>query len=120
MTIASKAVALSRERQDTRRTVTLTFTGAYVAGGDTLDLTLINNSKGVDGMKNFSRVPDFFEALNQPIAFQVQLIIGADNKTHKVKIWDEVAGTELAAGAYPAGLTPADIITIAFDTRQGV
>lgn len=118
MTIAAAAVALQRDRQNTRRTVNLTFTGNYVAGGDTLDLTLLTNLKGIDGMKTFSRVPDFFEALNQPIAFQIQLIIGADNKTHKVKIWDEVAGTELAAGAYPAGLTAATI-TIAFDVRQG-
>lgn len=120
MSVASKGLALNRTRTDTTRVAALTLSGAYVALGDTVDLTLLTNPKGIDAMKQFSRVPDFFEVMNCPIAFNFQLITGVDNKSHKLKIWDEVAGTELAAGAYPAALTGADAITIAFYNKQGV
>lgn len=120
MTIASNARLLQRTRQDTRRVIQLIFSGNYVTGGDNLDLTAISNALGIDGFKNFSRVPNSFEVLNGPAGYKIEIIKGATTALNLVKIFDIAAAAELAAAGYPAALSGATDVTVAFDLRQGV
>lgn len=120
MAVAAKGIDLGRARRKVRRVLSLTLSGNYVTAGDTLDLTAITNPKGIDGMKNFSRLPDYYEVLNKPAAYGVQVIPGTTLANTKVKIWDNAAAAELAQAGYPGALTGADAIQIAFSLDQGV
>jgi hypothetical protein len=81
---------------------TITASGSYSTGGDTLDLT------------NQSFIPA--DALPKQVSiftqtgqvFNYAWVLGAALNNGKVKIY-QAGGTELGAGAYPAGIT-GDII----------
>ena len=81
---------------------TLTATGSYVTGGDTLDLT--NQSLIPAGA--LPKQLSVFTQTGQ--VFTYAWILGSALTNGKLKIY-QAGGTELAAGAYPAGIT-ADII----------
>lgn len=104
----------------TRRLVGVTLSGVYATPGQVLDYTALTNPNGIDGGKNFGRIPEGEEVVNQPIGYQCQLVPGATLLTTRLKIWDEAAAAELANGAYPAALTGADAVVIALNHKTGV
>jgi hypothetical protein len=81
---------------------TITASGSYVTGGDTLDLT------------NQSLIPA--DALPKQVSvftqtgqvFSYTWVLGTALNNGKVKIY-QAGGTELAAGAYPAAITTDNI-----------
>lgn len=78
---------------------TLTFSGSYTTGGDTLDFT------PVMGLLPTSQAPVQVAAWSQggtPFAYVP--IQGSSFNNWKLKIF-QAGGAEIAAGAYPAGVT---------------
>lgn len=116
MAAASKLLSMSRGagNKQTRRTVAVTLSGNYAAGGQVIDLTALTNPSGIDGGRQFSRIPEAVALLNCPVGFNGQWVPGTTLANGKFKIWDEVAAAELAAAGYPGGLTGADAITLEF------
>jgi hypothetical protein len=97
----------------------LVFTGNYVTGGDTLDLTTIVGlvptaslplqiyAQSNGGATSFGAgVGGYYEVVQA----------GAALNTYKLKAYT-AGGTELAAGAYPASVT-SDVVTITITWRK--
>lgn len=121
MAAASKLKRMGVAERVTRRVITVTLSGSYAAGGQAIDLTALTNPLGLDGAKQFMEVPiaGDVEILNFPFAYQATWVVGTTLANGKLKIWDESAAAEFATGAYAAGLTGADSITIAVNTTTG-
>jgi len=81
---------------------TITASGSYATGGDTLDLS---NQSFIPSAQ-LPKQASIFSQNGQ--VFSYVFIRGAALNNSKVKIY-QAGGTELAAGAYPAGIT-GDII----------
>ena len=89
---------------------TLTFSGNYVSGGDTLDFTQIANQLASDTI-----VQAFAESQNGNSGYYIP-VQGAALNNWKLKAFVG-GGTEVAAGAYPAGVT-GDIVQLSITARK--
>lgn len=92
---------------------TLVFSGSYVSGGDTLNFNTASGTQGgmgADAIKSAS-LPTFSVILEAPVAgtpgsgYTYLYSPGTSQANGKVQLF--AGGTELAAGAYPAGVTGA-------------
>ena len=81
---------------------TITASGSYTTGGDTLDLT---NQSYIPSDALPKQVSIFTQT---GVVFSYTWILGSALNNGKMKIY-QAGGTELAAGAYPAAIT-SDII----------
>jgi hypothetical protein len=82
----------------------LVFSGNYVAGGDTLNLAQFSVKSAT--------VPLFGEIQGQTATkYAYKFVPGTALATCKVLLVDATTGLELAAGAYPAGVT-GDVLTL--------
>ena len=83
---------------------TLTFSGSYATGGDTLDFTTVASMLPSSQVLQVSA-----ESQNGNSDYYVP-VSGSALNTWKLKVFTG-GGTELSAGAYPAGVT-GDIVQI--------
>jgi hypothetical protein len=89
---------------------TLTFSGNYSTGGDTLDFTQI-----ADKIASTQVVQAFAQSLNGNSMYYVP-VQGSALNNWKLKVFNG-GGTELSAGAYPAGVT-GDVVQLTITTRK--
>ncbi len=88
---------------------TLTFSGSYPTGGDTLDFTQV-----ADKLPSTQIIQAFAESQNGNAGYYVA-IAGAAMNNWKLKAF--TGGTEVTAGAYPASVT-ADVVQLAITARK--
>ena len=88
----------------------LTFSGNYVTGGDTLDFTQVSNQMPSDTI-----VQVFAESQNGNSGYYIP-IQGTALNNWKLKAFVG-GGTEISAGAYPAGVT-SDIVQLSITARK--
>ena len=89
---------------------TLTFSGNYPTGGDTLDFTTVADKLASDQL-----VQVFADSQNGNSGYYVP-VQGTALNNWKLKAFVG-GGTEISAGAYPAGVT-ADIVQLAITARK--
>ena len=89
---------------------TLTFSGNYPTGGDTLDFTQI-----ADKLPSTQLVQVFAESQNGNGGYYVA-IAGSALNNWKLKAFNG-GGTEVTAGAYPASVTT-DVVQLAITARK--
>lgn len=89
---------------------TLTFSGNYATGGDTLDFTQITNVIPSDTI-----VQVFAESQNGNSGYYIP-VQGATLNSWKLKAFLG-GGTEVTAGAYPASVTT-DIVQLSITARK--
>lgn len=89
---------------------TLTFSGNYPTGGDTLDFTQV-----ADKLPSTQIIQAFAESQNGNSGYYVA-IAGSALNNWKLKAFTG-GGTEISAGAYPAGVT-SDIVQLAITARK--
>lgn len=89
---------------------TLTFSGNYPTGGDTLDFTTV-----ADKMPSTQIVQAFAESQNGNSGYYVA-IAGSALNNWKLKAFTG-GGTEISAGAYPASIT-GDVVQVAITARK--
>ena len=89
---------------------TLTFSGNYPTGGDTLDFTQV-----ADKLPSTQLVQVFVESQNGNSGYYVA-IAGSALNNWKLKAFNG-GGTEITAGAYPASVTT-DVVQIAITARK--
>jgi len=89
---------------------TLTFSGNYVSGGDTLDFTQVTNVLPSDTI-----VQVFAESQNGNSGYYIP-IQGAALNNWKLKAFVG-GGTEIGAGAYPGTVT-GDIVQLSITARK--
>ncbi|HEY2823071.1 MAG TPA: hypothetical protein VGJ06_18645 [Candidatus Acidoferrum sp.] len=89
---------------------TLTFTGSYATNGDTLDLTTVSEK-----LSSSQIVQIVADSINGNAMYYVAIVGNALNN-HKLKVFS-AGGTELAAGAYPVGVT-GDTVQIRIIARK--
>ncbi|HXL23026.1 MAG TPA: hypothetical protein VOA78_11210 [Candidatus Dormibacteraeota bacterium] len=89
---------------------TLTFTGNYPTGGDTLDFTQV-----ADKLPSTQVVQAFGESQNGNSGYYIA-VAGAALNNWKLKAFNG-GGTELTAGAYPASVTT-DIVQLSITARK--
>src|SRR5271157_1028193 len=89
---------------------TLTFSGNYVTGGDTLDYTQVSNQLPSDTI-----VQVFAESQNGNSGYYIP-IQGTALNNWKLKAFVG-GGTEISAGAYPASVTT-DIVQLSITARK--
>ncbi|HVA62318.1 MAG TPA: hypothetical protein VNF74_01235 [Terriglobales bacterium] len=119
MAIASALTSIDVTRRKVRRTLNLTLSGSYATGGDTLDLTATTNPNNLEGAKAFGRVPTVYAVANLPDGYGAEIVAGAALNNWKMK-WFTASNTELAAGAYPAGLSGATDIEVQIASRTNL
>lgn len=103
MPIALTVLDVDNSGKTTYVTCSLTFSGSYVTGGDTVDLTTIIG-KGRLGKTFQAFAPPIYGYGVSSAGYSLAFIPGTALNNGKMKI-NTAAATELAAGAYPAGLT---------------
>jgi hypothetical protein len=91
-------------------TATLTFSGSYPTGGDTLEFTLV-----ADKLPSTQIIQVFADRQNGSSGYYVP-VQGSALNDWKLKAFTG-GGTELSAGAYPAGVTT-DIVQITITARK--
>ncbi|MGH9393570.1 MAG: hypothetical protein ACRD1E_05320 [Terriglobales bacterium] len=111
MAIASSFLDVDVTRRRVRRVLSLVFSGNYATGGDTLDLTAATNPNGLAGAKAFGRNTAASSVGNVPDGYTAELLAGTALNNWKVK-WFTASNTELAAGAYPAGISGASDVRV--------
>jgi hypothetical protein len=89
---------------------TLTFSGSYPTGGDTLDFTTVS-----DKLSSTQIIQVFADSQNGNTIYYVP-VAGAALNNWKLKVING-GGTELTAGAYPAGVT-GDSVQITITARK--
>jgi hypothetical protein len=89
---------------------TLTFTGNYPTGGDTLDFTTV-----ADRLPTDTIVQAFAESQNGNPGYYVP-VIGTAMNNWKLKCF-VAGGAEVGAGAYPAGVTT-DVVQLSVTGRK--
>ena len=89
---------------------TLTFSGNYPTGGDTLDFTQV-----ADKLPSTQIVQAFAESQNGNSGYYVA-ISGSAMNNWKLKAFTG-GGTEITAGAYPASVTT-DVVQLAITARK--
>lgn len=117
MALAASTSAVRRTLRDKELVLTLTPTGNYVTGGDTVNLTVIANPafKG-DAAIGYPGDITQFEVIGTPAGYSAKLIKGGTLATWKLMVFQGGAAVstpsaQLAAAAYPAGVL-ADVFTI--------
>ena len=105
MSLALIVQTVNHELRTTKRYLIATASGNYVAGGDTVNLQAITLSLGqdLDGTIGYPGIIKHSEVCNCPDGYTANLIPGATLSTWKLQIFAS-DNTELAAGAYPAGI----------------
>lgn len=104
MAVALSSVAMHTPGRLVTRVIKVTVSGTtYTAGGDTLDFTGITNAAGIDGFKQFSRLPVYVVPMNDVNGYYFEIIPGTTLANWKFKVFAP-AGTEAANGgaAYTA------------------
>jgi hypothetical protein len=117
------AVSLTYKDVTRRREVrgyTLTLSGSYSTGGDTMNLLTATNPNKLEKPLWSKRKPTGFEVQNFTTGFAAEIIPGTDNTAWLLKIENGATGAELAAGAYPAALTADVNIRVEFSGPQGL
>jgi hypothetical protein len=89
---------------------TLTFSGNYPTGGDTLDFTQV-----ADKLPSTQIVQSFAESQNGNSGYYVA-VAGSALNNWKLKAFNG-GGTEISAGAYPASVTT-DVVQLAITARK--
>lgn len=89
---------------------TLTFTGNYVTGGDTLDFTTV-----ADKLPSDTIVQVFAESQNGNSGYYIP-VQGSALNNWKLKAFVG-GGTEISAGAYPGSVTT-DIVQLSVTARK--
>jgi hypothetical protein len=89
---------------------TLTFTGSYPTGGDTLDITQV-----ADKLPSAQIVQAFAESQNGSSNYYVA-VAGSAMNNWKLKAFVG-GGTEITAGAYPASVTT-DVVQLSITARK--
>jgi hypothetical protein len=89
---------------------TLTFSGNYTTGGDTLDFTTV-----ADKLASTQIVQAFAESQNGNSGYYV-VLAGAALNNWKLKAFTG-GGSEVTAGAYPASVTT-DVVQITISARK--
>ena len=89
---------------------TLTFTGSYSAGGDTLDLTPV-----FDKLSSSQVVQIIADSVNGNGMYYVA-IVGSALNNHKLKVFS-AGGVELSAGAY-TGTVTGDTVQVRITARK--
>lgn len=89
--------------------LTLTASGNYATGGDTLNIAALVKT---------ARIPiTGYAQIEGQAGFQYCFVPGTDNTSHKIKIFQSgtasAAFNEVGAGAYPAGITGDTIVLTA-------
>lgn len=110
----SLAFKVAEQYNDTRTTKvygTLVFSGNYTTGGDTLNLGVLS----VDNFPKLLKVasPPVYFNLNGQGLYTYLYVPGTTINNGKVKIISLATQAELAAGAYPGGVT-GDTVTFEF------
>ncbi len=90
---------------------TLTFSGNYVTGGDTLDFTQV-----ADKLCGSQVIQAFAESQNGNGTYFYVPVVGSALNTWKLKVFQGF-GTEISAAAYPAGVT-GDIVQLTITVRK--
>ncbi len=89
---------------------TLTFSGSYPTGGDTLDFTTV-----ADKLPSTQIIQAFAESQNGNSGYYIP-VQGSALNNWKLKCFLG-GGTEITAGAYPASVT-ADIVQLSLTARK--
>ena len=89
---------------------TLTFTGSYPTGGDTVDFTTV-----ADKLPSTQIIQVFAESQNGNSGYYVA-VQGSAMNNWKLKAFSG-GGTEITAGAYPASVTT-DIVQLSITARK--
>ena len=89
---------------------TLTFSGTYPTGGDTLDFTQV-----ADKLPSTQIIQSFAESQNGNSGYYIP-VQGIAMNNWKLKSF-VAGGTELTAGAYPASVTT-DIVQLSITARK--
>ena len=89
---------------------TLTFTGNYVVGGDTLDFTTV-----ADKLPSTQIIQAFADSQNGNAGYYVP-VAGTALNNWKLKAFTG-GGTEISAGAYPASVTT-DVVQLTITARK--
>jgi hypothetical protein len=89
---------------------TLTFSGSYPSGGETLDLSLV-----ADRLASSQILRIFVDSQSGNVQTQYRAILGPDMRTGKLKIFN-AAGTE-QSGAYASPVTT-DVVQITIIARK--
>jgi hypothetical protein len=89
---------------------TLTFTGSYPTGGDTLDLTTVSEK-----LSSSQIVQIVADSLNGNNMYYVA-VVGSALNNHKLKVFS-AGGVELTAGAY-SGTVTGDTVQIRITARK--
>lgn len=103
MSIALTLVDIDNSGKSTYVTSLLTFSGSYSTGGDTIDFTTIIGKQYLGRVFIAGKAPLYGSAYGTS-GYSFGFIPGAALNNGKIKI-NTTAATELAAGAYPAGIT---------------
>lgn len=119
MSIASTCIDFIGARQRTIRHLSLTLSGDYSTGGDTLDLTATTNPNRIPAAKAFSALPDVISLENFPGGYTFELIPGTALNNNLLKIYT-AEGTELAAAVYPAAISGATDIVVKVVSKTNV
>jgi hypothetical protein len=89
---------------------TLTFSGNYPTGGDTLDFTTV-----ADKLPSTQIIQAFADSQNGSAGYYVP-VAGSALNNWKLKAFTG-GGTEISAGAYPASVT-SDVVQITITARK--
>ncbi len=89
---------------------TLSFSGSYPAGGDTLDFTQV-----ADKLPSTQIIQAFAESQNGNAGYYVA-VAGSALNNWKLKAFNG-GGTEITAGAYPSSVTT-DVVQLAVTARK--
>lgn len=89
---------------------TLSFSGSYVTGGDTLDFTQV-----ADKLPSTQIIQAFAESHNGNAGYYVS-VAGSALNNWKLKCFNG-GGTEITAGAYPSSVTT-DVVQLSITARK--
>jgi hypothetical protein len=104
MSLALTVQAVHHQLRTKQLYLIATPTGNYVTGGDTVNLQAITPRLGQeDAQVGFPGIVKESEVSSAPAGYAAVLIPGTTLNNWKLKIYS-VAGTELAAAAYPAAI----------------
>lgn len=113
MAVALDIIAVDKGQKNFTKTATVTFSGNYVTGGATLDLTAVTSLARIEAAQ-FHRNPLFARVNKGAIAGYVMEIIKGTLLTNwLIKIYESGADggdlDEIAQAAYPAAILAADV-----------
>lgn len=116
MSLAAAFKSITRTSNKKERVLTITPSGNYVAGGDTLNLSAATNPKQLtDGTFGYPGNIEDYEVVTCPTGFAAELIPGSNLTNWKLKFSETGAAlsgpfAEIAAAAYPGALSGGTIV----------